>query len=282
LILASGCTAVEKIKQPALYDEYEMDSGSAMHEAMPAPVPTQGLDSLYRSKGSESLSEGKEKSESIEQRIIKTASIKIEVVNVQQSISTIEIVAEENQGLIQSSSVYAGQNNQYSGSVTMRIPSSQFDGALSKISVIGKIISSSTSAEDVTEEYVDLAAQKTALTNQLEQYNRILTKAINVSEILEVQREIERVQVELDRIHGRIKYLDNRVSFSTITISLTEPAQVVTATGHSAASVISDGISGFIEMVVVIVVIIMTLLPLAILGGISYLIYRRWKNNQQG
>ena len=66
--------------------------------------------------------------------------------------------------------------------------------------------------------------KKQLFPNQLEQYNRILTQAVNVSEILEVQREIERIQVELDRITGKMKYLDTRIAFSVITIRLSEPS----------------------------------------------------------
>ncbi len=69
-------------------------------------------------------------------------------------------------------------------------------------------------------------AQRTALANQLAQYNRIMEMAENVSEILEVQTQIERVQVELDRINGRLKYLDNRVDYATITVTLQEPEPV--------------------------------------------------------
>ena len=135
-------------------------------------------------------------------------------------------------------------------------------------------------ADDVTEEYVDLQAQRGALANQLIQYNRLLEKGQNVSEILEVQKEIERVQIELDRIVGRMKYLDSRTSFSTITVSLSEPAQVETPGGYSLPSVISDGIAGFVDTVVWLFVAILTLLPFILLGGAGYLLYQRRKNNR--
>ncbi|PKL59126.1 MAG: hypothetical protein CVV33_09435, partial [Methanomicrobiales archaeon HGW-Methanomicrobiales-4] len=212
-----------------------------------------------------------------DQKIIKKGNLQLEVSDVQKSADDIARITESASGVVQSSSVNAGQNDQYSGTVTIRIPSAQFDSALVQVKKLGKIISTSISAEDVTEEYVDLTAQKTALTNQLDQYNHILTQAVNVSEILEVQKEVERVQIELDRITGRMKYMDSRISFSTITIRLSEPAQVVTASSYSFASVISEGISGFTATLVWLVVVVMTLLPVFIIGGILYLIYRRIK-----
>jgi hypothetical protein len=279
LILVCGCTGLEKVQEP--YAVYESFSGEAdKYDSVSASAPTQGVADSYLEKSARSSSPEDPSDTRLDQKIIKTASLRLEVSDVPTTTHEIEKIAQANEGLIQSSSVTVGQNNQYSGSVTIQVPSSSFEITLEKVSAIGKVISSSVTSDDVSEEYVDLVAQKKALSNQLEQYNRILTKAINVSEILEVQREIERVQVELDRITGRMKYIDSRVSFSTIKISLSEPAQVVTATGHSVASVISEGFTGFVETLVWIIVFILTLLPLIILGGISYFIYQRWKKRR--
>lgn len=215
-----------------------------------------------------------------EQKIIRTAEIRIEVRNVSVSAEQVQEVAKRYKGLIQSSSVSAGSQNRYSGTVTIRIPAQYFDQALADIMSLGKVLSSSINADDVTEEYVDLVAQRDSLTNQLTQYNRLLEKGSNVSEILEVQKEIERVQVQLDRIVGRMKYLDNRIALSTITVSLSEPAQVETPGGYSLPGVISDGIAGFVYTVVWLFVAILTLLPLILLGGAGYFVYQRWKKNK--
>jgi hypothetical protein len=150
--------------------------------------------------------------------------------------------------------------------VTIRVPAEFFEKTLDEIIAIGKILSRSVQAEDVTEEYVDLDAQRTSLKNQLEQYNRLLSRAENVSEILNVQKEIERVQVQLDRIEGKMKYLDNRISLSTIAVSISEPVQVTTHTRIYSTRVISEGIAGFVDTVVWLFIAILTLLPLLIIG----------------
>ncbi|HWQ67346.1 MAG TPA: DUF4349 domain-containing protein [Methanospirillum sp.] len=287
LILTSGCAGLER----------QSDSGSQLKEsqyratessgyAAPdspslkpamAPQPTQGVQGSSLSKAESAKDKGP--SGESEQKIIKTGTIRLEVADVPSSAAQITTFTEELGGQVQSSSVYAGQSDEYTGSLTIRIPADKFDQALSGVSALGKVTSTSISAEDVTEEYVDLSAQNSALEGQLAQYNRIMLQAVNVSEILTVQREIERVQVELDRINGRMKYLNNRVSFSTISISLSEPAQVVTSTGYTVASVISDGISGFIETFVILVVFFLSVLPLLLIGLAGVLIYRRWKSS---
>ncbi len=276
LILSAGCTAVEK-GQNLLSSSPETDEMIHSYErSASAPEPAMaGTTQVSKTKDSGTRT-GYDLSAQ-DQKIIRTADIRLEVTDVRRSAEEIARIADSVHGVIQSSSVTAGVGNQYTGAVTIRVPSEAFEGAISRVVSLGRLTSSSVSAEDVTEEYVDLTAQKNALDNQLSQYNRILSLAVNVSEILEVQKEIERVQVELDRISGRMQYLDSRISFSTITIRMSEPAAVVTSTGISAAAVISDGISGFIDTVAWLVVMIMTLLPLGIIGLAGYALYRRMK-----
>lgn len=279
-MVTAGCTAFEGT-QPATFTEDTLSRSKAAYESenygyapAPAPQATQaawGYDEKSADKTGASLPE---------QKIIRIADIKAEVTNVSESAERVKQVAKRHDGQVQSSSVYAGSQNRYSGTVTIRVPAERFDDALADIVAIGRVLSSSVTADDVTEEYVDLVAQRDSLSNQLAQYNRLLAKGQNVSEILDVQKEIERVQVQLDRIVGRMKYLDSRTSFSTITVSLSEPAQVEAPGGYSVPAVISDGIAGFVDTVVWLFIAILTLLPLILLGGAGYWVYQRWKKNR--
>ena len=279
-MVTAGCTAFEGT-QPASFTDDTLSRSKAVSESenfayapAPAPQATQagwGYDEKSSDKPGASLPD---------QKIIRIADIKVEVTNVSESAERVKDVAKRYDGLIQSSSVYAGIQNRYSGTVVIRVPAERFDDALADIVAIGRVLSSSVTADDVTEEYVDLVAQRDSLSNQLTQYNRLLAKGQNVSEILVVQKEIERVQVQLDRIVGRMKYLDSRTSFSTITVSLSEPAQVEAPGGYSLPLVISDGIAGFVDTVVWLFIVILTLLPLILLCGAGYWVYQRWKKNR--
>ncbi len=278
LILVSGCTALEK-SSDSVFPSNTMDEyGSAQEAAAPAPAMAE----KRMAGGASAAASPSESLSSSEQKIINTADLSLQVPDVRKTAESVREIAASVDGTIQSSSVSAGREDRYTGLITIRVPSAKFDEALKSLQTLGKVLTSSVSAQDVTEEYVDLEAQKIALTNQLAQYNRILGQAVNVSEILQVQREIERVQVELDRITGKMKYMDNRVAFSTLTIRLSEPESAVPTTGYSLSSVISEAISGFTDTVVWLVILVMTLLPVIILAAAGYFIYTRWKIRRSG
>lgn len=276
LVLTAGCTALDETRDSLSVSRSAEEYAVAEKMMSPAQAPA-SAGAGERDSWSTGEDEPAPVLSQADQKIIRTADIAIEVMNVSESVDTLKNLAESAEGIIQGSSISAGRNNEYQGTVTIRIPTDRFDAVLQEIRSLGRLTSSSISAEDVTEEYVDLNARKGALETQLAQYNRILTQAVNVSEVLQVQREIERVQVEIDRITGRMKYLDSRISFSTITVRLSEPDQVVTSTGLSAASVITEGISGFIGMVATLVILVMTFLPVIIIIGAVYYLYRRFR-----
>src|SRR5512136_446114 len=117
-----------------------------------------------------------------------------------------------------STNVQKNYNNQLTGSVIIRVPAKEFETTLTGVQAIGTVKSVSTQGRDVTEEFVDLQAQKTSYQNQLAQYNEIMKRAVNVEDVIVIQQQIDRVQTELNRLEGRLKYLNSQIDFSTITI----------------------------------------------------------------
>jgi len=213
-----------------------------------------------------------------DQRLIRTGSISLEVQAVPAAVEGIRAIAERHHGYLSSSSLFNGSAGRPSATIVLRVPAASFDAAIADIRASGKSMAESVTAEDVTEQYVDLQAQKGALERQLAQYNLVLQKALTVEDILATQTQIERVQVELDRLEGRLRYLDNRIDLATITVSLTEPAPIGGDTAHGFVPALNAGIAGFFSMIDALIVLFFTLLPLGILGAAAvggYRWYRR-------
>jgi len=216
----------------------------------------------------------------IDTKIIKTAYLTIEVNDVPGSIESLKNLAAQKGGYLSSTNIQKNYNNRLSGSVIVRVPAAEFENILIGVKAIGTVKSVSTQGQDVTEEYVDLQAQKISYQNQLAQYNEIMKKAVKVDDVITVQQQIDRVQTELNRLEGRLKYFDSRIDFSTITVNLQEPEPVGGETGHTFVSTINEGIAGFFGMIDAMIIILFTLLPLIIVGGAGYAIYR-WRKGRK-
>lgn len=280
LLIGAGCLTTPWGENTVTqYDErYELASGSSLAAS---PGYSGSGDASYPVPAM-TPAPGYTGNDGTDPKIIKTSYLTIEVRNVTASLDPLRSIATAHGGYVGSLSVNTRYGDRLYAVLTMRVPSHEFDSTITEIKTLGSLKSESLSADDVTEEYVDLQARRTALASQLAQYNRIMERAENVSEILEVQVQIERVQVELDRIDGRLKYLDNRVDYATITVALQEPEPVGGREGFSFVSVINESIAGFLAVTAGLIIILISIIPLIILGVIAYLVYQWWRGRKGG
>ena len=122
-----------------------------------------------------------------------------------------------------------GSGDQRSALVTIRVPSSRFDEALSQLKQLdGEVVTSSVDAKDVTDQFVDLNARLTALKAQEQQYLTLLARASTVDEILKVQNALVSTRTQIEQIQGQVNSLKTRIDYSTITMSI---APLVTVPG---------------------------------------------------
>jgi hypothetical protein len=279
VVAAAGCMAI-----PSKVLDQSSGSSEAVYDYSSSNVVRASSDAKMSSYASTVpmpvASSAPTSGSGIDNKIIKTAYVTIEVKDVTGSVEVLKNLVTGKGGYLSSSSVSEGYNNRLSGTVVLRIPQAEFESSLAGVKAIGTVKSVSTQGEDVTEEYVDIQAQKTSYQNQLAQYNEIMKKAVKVSDVIEIQQQIDRVQTELNRLEGRLKYLNSRIDMSTITVNLQEPEPVGGETGHNFVTAINEGIAGFLGMIDFIIILIFTLLPVIILGIIGYGIYRWRKGNQ--
>ena len=151
-------------------------------------------------------------------KIIKTGSVTLEVSDVTGTVESIQALVTAQGGYLSSSTIQAS-GSRHTGTVVIRMPQARFETTLAGVKSAGTVKSVSTQGEDVTEEYIDLQAQKKSYEVQLAQYYVLMKKATKISDILAIQQQIDRVQTELNRLEGRLKYLDSQIDLSTITIT---------------------------------------------------------------
>ena len=274
VVAAAGCTGISPTVSSGALDK---------SSASPQSVFVSSSDNAVRmseSAGSAVPVPASGTSTGIDTKIIRTAFVTLEVKDVTGSVDALKALVTAKGGYLSSSNIQTGYNNRLTGTVVLRIPQAEFENTLAGVKAIGTVKSVSTQGEDVTEQYVDVQAQITSYRNQLAQYNEIMKKAVKVSDVIEIQQQIDQVQTNLNRLEGQLKYLNSRIDMSTITVSLQEPEPVGGESGHNFVTTINEGIAGFLGMIDAIIIILLTLLPLIILGGIGYGIYR-WRKGKE-
>ncbi|MDD4136643.1 MAG: DUF4349 domain-containing protein [Methanoregula sp.] len=211
-------------------------------------------------------------------KIIRTGSVTLEVEDVTGTVASLQELATAQGGYFSSSAVQES-GSRHTGTVVLRIPQARFGITLDGVKSAGTVKSVSTQGEDVTGEYIDLAAQKKSYQVQLAQYYVLMKRAVKVADIIAIQQQIDRVQTELNRLEGRLMYLDSRIELSTITITLMEPEPVHAEPGHNFVSAINRGIDGLFGLIDAIIITAITCLPFIVLAGLGLCIYR-WRKGK--
>ena len=108
------------------------------------------------------------------------------------------------------------------GWFTLRIPEIRFEDALAQAEGLGDRLGLNVSSQDVSEEYVDLEGRLAYWESQEAFYLRLMDETERVDQLVALQNQMRDVLLQIEAIEGRLRYLDSRTVFSTLTIGLTE------------------------------------------------------------
>jgi hypothetical protein len=102
--------------------------------------------------------------------------------------------------------------------VVFRVPAAKLELALSEIAALTRRVDTrQVRADDFTEEYVDLEAQRRNLIAARDRLLLLLGQATKVDDALEVNRGLTEVQGQLEKLTGRIKFLEQGAALATVT-----------------------------------------------------------------
>lgn len=215
----------------------------------------------------------------VEQKVIKTGTLSLHMESVRDGVEAIKANVTLWGGDVTNSNI-TRYDNSYFASITVRVPSDQFDAALSGLKAMALYTESEyTNAENITELYMDLEARLNNLKEEEAQYLSILDQAVTVEEILQVTDYLSNVRYEIESIEGQLKYYDTNVDYSTITLTLTEDASAAAAQETwKPKSTFNEAVSNWViflqEITDTVIYLAIFGWPLLLLGG-AYLIWRR-------
>jgi flagellar basal body-associated protein FliL len=225
----------------------------------------------------------------VEQRIIKTGQVTLEVDNVASTLGEVRSLADALGGYVGGSQ--AGTLEE-SATLTLRVPAARFEELLGRLHELEsvKVVGESTTEQDVTREIVDLDARIRNLEASEASYRALLERAERIEDILSVQSRLDEVRGQIEQLRGQLQTVEGQADLSTLTVTLIprgEPVEAVQATwdpgaqleGALAALVgFGQGVLG--ALIWFVIVWIPILLLLAVIGVVVWRVAlevrRRW------
>lgn len=217
----------------------------------------------------------------VERKIIRNAELSIESQTPEESFRKVASLVESKNGFVVTSEAVqpdgAADPERMTVTVVVRVPAAQFDATVEEIRKLGgRVLQDKRTGQDVTEEYIDLQARLQAKRALEAQFLEIMKQANEVSEALEVQRQLAEVRSEIEQIEGRRRFLENQSNLSTIRVTIIPPVQFIGRTG-GIKEAFRDGFGAAMLIFLGLVRVVVASLPILILIGLpAWFLARYW------
>ena len=200
--------------------------GQATTGPVALPAPANGAAGYDAAKGGVSSTVGTTPAEGIpslaapDRDLIVTANVTMKSDDPWKTADSARQIARDLGGSVVSLS-QSGSGALRNANLTMRVPSTRFDDAITALKKLdGEVVSSNVDAKDVTDQLVDLDARVTALKTEEGRYLQLFASAKTVDEMLKVQIALSQLRVQIEQLQAQQKSTKDRVAFSNITLAV--------------------------------------------------------------
>ena len=100
--------------------------------------------------------------------------------------------------------------------ITAKVPANRFEEAMNSTGNFGILNSRSISTDDVTENFYDLETRLNTRKILQQKLSGYLKDAKNISDLLEIERQLNNVTSEIESMEKQFRRLSNQIEFSTI------------------------------------------------------------------
>lgn len=216
--------------------------------------------------------------EKIVPQIIKNATLRFETSDLTATYNQVNTALKKYNATINNDSEGKDYNTIFRN-LTIRVPSKNFDAFIKDVSNgVNYFDTKEISSDDVTEEYIDVKSRIKTKKALEERYLELLKKATKVSEMLEVEEQLSQIREEIESKEGRLKYIQDRVATSTISIEFYKyQAQKSGATVSYGGKIINAIKSGFNGISSFFIGLLGVWPFIVILVAIIYFIRKRFK-----
>ena len=214
--------------------------------------------------------------------IIRTAQLSLITKEFDKARANVEAILKRHRGYVGEMKVGSAAGSGRTLTAMLRVPSDQLDATMAEMKALGRVDSESQNGQDVTSQYVDLEARLANARNTSQRLTDLLrNRTGKLSDVLEVEQELDRVRGEIEQMEAERKAMANQVTFATLNATITEeyqsqlqvvPPSTATRLGNAAV----EGYRSMVEGVVGMAVFLLSSIPTLLIWGAILFFPSRW------
>lgn len=147
-------------------------------------------------------------------QMVYRGNLSLVVDEISVALGQIQEIASESSGYMQA---------MYGKSIVVKIPADLFFEAILRIEALGEVINKEITGTDVTDQMFDLRTRLGSSEKILTRLLKLIDRADKVEDAIKIEKEIERVTGIIEQLKGRLRLMEERIAFSTLTVNLNSP-----------------------------------------------------------
>ncbi|WP_420576506.1 DUF4349 domain-containing protein [Ekhidna sp.] len=175
----------------------------------------------WRPQNSSTSKSSNQSDPEIEKKVIKTGGLSYRVESTKEEYQRISKLLDQYDAYISSENENKGYDR-INYNVSIKVPPQNFDVLIKEVTDGKKLDNRWVNTDDVTSRYYDQQSRIENKKKLEERYQEILKKADKISDILEVERNLNQVRSEIESLQGQFKLLNHQINYSTLDISFYE------------------------------------------------------------
>lgn len=166
--------------------------------------------------------------------------------------------------------------------LVVRVPPDAVDRLLQGLDDTGTMVSMTQSAQDVTDQLVDLDVRIANARTSVANVREFMDQATDLNQLVMLESELTRRQTELEQLEAQQRNLGERVELATVTVEIA-PTPAVADVAEPDEDGLGDGLrsgwAAFVAIAFAIVYVIAVLAPFLVVGllavGVAWFVLRR-------
>jgi Domain of unknown function (DUF4349) len=218
-------------------------------------------------------------------KVVKTGTLSVEVATLDETLKKARAAIVALGGYV-SGSDESNEGDRTQATIVYRVPAARWDEALDAIrGLAAKVVTEQTNAVEVTGQVLDLDARVNNLQATEASLQAIMERAVKISDVLEVQRELTIVREQIEQLSTEKAHLEDQAALGTLSVYFTVPVPAVTETaaGWDPAGEIDRAIASLVGMlqgaasigIWLLIVGLPIILVIGILAAVVALVLRR-------
>jgi hypothetical protein len=154
--------------------------------------------------------------------IVRKARLTVRVKDVPSALDDARTTVETAGGYIGDETTNRDSQGHERSHLVLRVPQEKYTDVLKDLSGNGKLIERKVSADDVTDQVVDVKSRIASQKSSVERVRELMDKATELSDIVSLESQLSSRQAELESLQAQQASLKDRTALATITLVLSE------------------------------------------------------------